>query len=52
MIGAIIIVVAVVVIIPVAVLMSGGAAAPLVGWFLKTDAEERHEGSELLETNV
>ncbi|HUW01578.1 MAG TPA: hypothetical protein VMW08_04420 [Acidimicrobiales bacterium] len=37
--------------LPVAVLIAGAAAAPVVGWFLKTDAEQRFEGSELLETN-
>ena len=51
MIGAVIIVICLVVALPVAVLMSGAAAAPVVGWFLKTDAEERYQGSELLETN-
>jgi hypothetical protein len=48
--GAIIIVVALL-LIPVMVLMTGGIAAALLGFFLKSDAEARHEGSELIELN-
>ena len=51
MIGAVIIVVVLLVALPVGVLIAGAAAAPVVGWSLKADAEERFEGSELLETN-
>ena len=50
MLGAIIIVV-VLLLIPVMVLMTGGIAAAALGWLLKSDAEERHEGSELIELN-
>lgn len=38
--------------IPVAVLMTGAVASALVGYLLWRDAEARHEGSELLDTNV
>jgi len=48
--GAIIIVV-VLLLIPVMVLMTGGIASALLGFFLKSDAEARHAGSELIELN-
>jgi hypothetical protein len=48
--GAIILVV-VLLLIPVMVLMTGGIAAAALGWFLKSDADARHEGSELIELN-
>lgn len=38
--------------IPVAVLMTGAVASAVIGHFLWRDAELRHEGSELLDTNV
>ena len=50
MLGAIIIVV-VLLLIPVMVLMTGGIASALLGFFLGSDAEARHEGSELIELN-
>ena len=46
--GAIIIVV-VLLLIPVLVLMSGGIASAILGESLEIDAEERNEGSELLD---
>jgi hypothetical protein len=46
--GAIIIVV-VLLLIPVVVLMSGGVASAILGHFFVRDAEERFEGSELLQ---
>ena len=52
MLGAIIIVVLLVVVLPVVVLMSGGVLSGIIGFFLKKDAEDTHEGSELIETNV
>lgn len=52
MLGAIIIVVLLVVVLPVAVLISGGVLSAIIGFFLKSDAEATHEGSELLDTNV
>jgi hypothetical protein len=48
--GAIVIVV-VLLLIPVMVLMSGGIASAVLGFFLKSDAEARHEGSELVDLN-
>jgi hypothetical protein len=50
-IGPIVILVAIVIAIPVSVLMSGAIASMILGWFLRDDAEERYEGSELLELN-
>lgn len=49
--GAIILVVAMLLGI-VGILMSGGAFAALLGTFLKDDAEQRHEGSELVDLNI
>ncbi|MFN5115188.1 MAG: hypothetical protein ACK5FW_03970 [Acidimicrobiaceae bacterium] len=37
---------------PVVVGLSTAALAGILGYFLNKDAEIRHEGSELLETNV
>jgi hypothetical protein len=48
MIGAIILIVALVVAIPVGFLMSTSIAAALLGQTLTEDAEDRHEGSELI----
>lgn len=48
MIGAIILIAALVVGIPVGFLMSTTIAAALLGQTLTEDAEERHEGSELI----
>jgi hypothetical protein len=50
MLGAIIIVV-VLLLIPVALAMSGAAVAAVIGWALKTDADARYEGSELIALN-
>lgn len=52
MIGAAIIVFILVVFIPVAVMSSGAVAAGIIGWFLRDDARQRYEGSELLDVNV
>lgn len=47
MIGAIILIVAMLLFIPV--LLGGGmAVAALLGWLLKSDAEQRYEGSEYI----
>lgn len=51
MIGPAIIVLVLVVVIPVGVVMSGAVMAAILGWALKTDVEETHEGSELIELN-
>jgi len=48
MLGAIILIFALVVAIPVGFLMSTSIAAALLGQTLTEDAEERHEGSELI----
>ena len=50
MLGAILIVVALL-LIPVVVLMSGGIASAILGFFLKSDADARYEGSELIDLN-
>jgi hypothetical protein len=49
-IGAVVIVLALLAIPPL-VLMSGMAVAAILDWSLTTDAEDRHEGSELLDLN-
>jgi hypothetical protein len=49
--GAILIVVVIVVVIPVTLMISGAIAVAVIGTRLKGDAEERHEGSELLPLN-
>jgi hypothetical protein len=51
MLGAIALAVVIVVLIPVGVIMSGAAGAALLGWALKADADDRYEGSELVELN-
>ena len=51
MIGAVIIVVVLLVAIPVGVMMSGGIGAAIIGHFVRTDADARNEGSELLDLN-
>ena len=48
MVGAVIIVV-VLLLIPVLVLMSGGILSAILGETMELDAEERNEGSELLD---
>jgi hypothetical protein len=50
-IGAIAIVLFLLVLFPVAFLMSGALASGLLGFFLQNDAEDRHEGSELIDLN-
>ena len=50
MLGAILLAVALVLFVPVFLMSMGGFAAVL-GTFLKSDAEERHAGSELIELN-
>jgi hypothetical protein len=49
--GAIVLAVVLVVVFPVVVALSGAGAAGILGFFLKGDAEKRHEGSELVELN-
>lgn len=49
MLGPIIIIAVILVMIPVGVAMTGGVVAGILGWFLRDDAEQRHEGSELVD---
>ena len=49
--GAIILAVVLVIALPVGFMLGGAAVAALLGWSLKTEGEETHQGSELLETN-
>lgn len=51
MIGPILIAIVLLVVIPVGLLMSGAAMSAILGWFLREDAEDRYEGSELVELN-
>ena len=51
MIEAIIFAVIVVILIPIGFLMSTTIAAAVIGALMKTDAEQRHADSELLDTN-
>ena len=51
MLGAILLAVVLVIGIPVGLLMSGALGAGLLGWALASDAERRHEGSELIDLN-
>ena len=51
MLGPIIIIAVLLVIIPVGFLMSTSVAAGVLGFLLKDDAEKRHAGSELVDTN-
>lgn len=49
--GPILTVIAIVVAIPVSIMLSGAALSGVLGWLLKDDAEERYEGSELIDLN-
>jgi hypothetical protein len=51
MLGAVLIVVVLVIGIPVGFLMSGAVGAGLLGLALKSDADDRYEGSELIDLN-
>ena len=51
MLGAAIMVVVLVIAIPVGVLMSGAVGAWIIGHVLRSDADVRHEGSELIDLN-
>ena len=51
MIGAIIIAIVIVLAIPIGMVMSGGAAAAILGHFLKEEGEASHPGSELIDLN-
>jgi hypothetical protein len=49
--GAVIILVVLIVALPVAYLMTGGVLSAIVGWALKSNAEDTHPGSELTDLN-
>lgn len=51
MVGAILIVITVVIVMPIMFMWMGAAIAAAFGASLKSGAEARHEGSELLDTN-
>jgi hypothetical protein len=51
MLGALLVALVIVVVIPVGLSLSGAVAAGVLGWTLKNDADERFEGSELVELN-
>jgi hypothetical protein len=47
--GPLIMVFVLLVFIPISVCITGAIVAAILGWSLKDDAEDRNEGSELLE---
>ncbi len=49
--GAVIIVVVIVAILPITFLMTGGVLSAIVGWALKSNAEDTHPDSELTDLN-
>lgn len=51
MIGVILVILALLVVVPVGAMVSGGVVAGVIGWALRRNGEETHEGSELLDTN-
>jgi predicted branched-subunit amino acid permease len=50
--GGAVIMVVVLLLFPVVVLMTGAIAAAILGELLKRDAEQAHQGSELLDLNT
>ena len=51
MVGAVLIVITVVIVLPIMFMWMGAAIAALFGFSLKSHAEARNEGSELIDTN-
>lgn len=49
MVGTVIFLVILLVVIPVSVAMSGAVVAGILGWSLKDNGEQTHEGSELID---
>ena len=50
--GALIILVTLFVVLPVGFMITGGVLSVVLGHSLRKEGEYRHEGSELIETNV
>jgi hypothetical protein len=50
--GALIILVTLFVVLPVGFIITGGVLSVVLGHSLRKEGEYRHEGSELIETNV
>jgi nitrogen fixation-related uncharacterized protein len=50
--GALVIALILLVVIPVSIILTGALVAAILGWSLKEDAEQRNEGSELIDLNV
>jgi hypothetical protein len=48
-IGAVIIILVIVIALPVGFAMGGAAASMVLGFFLRDNAEQEHEGSELID---
>ena len=46
--GPVLVVVALVLVLPIAVMVGCAAIAAGLGWLVKTDVDQTHEGSELL----
>jgi len=51
MFGVLLVVFVLIVVIPVGAIVSGGVVAAIIGWGLRRNGEQTHEGSELVETN-
>ena len=51
MFGPIAVAVALLIVIPVSVIMSGGVLAGIIGYFVQSDVDASHEGSELIDLN-
>jgi len=49
MVGTLIFLVILVIVIPVSVAMTGAVVAGILGWSLKDNGEQTHEGSELVD---
>ena len=49
MIGAVVIVFFLLIVLPVTFLMLGGVLSAIIGYVLKRNAEQEHEGSELID---
>ncbi len=47
--GTVVIIILLTLVVPVMIIMSGLVASGLLGWALKKDVDDQHQGSELLE---